>query len=254
MVRVLDEDPNLAAAMTPQALATARSDAIAPLLALPRGAASFSIESGGPGDLGLLVLDGMLAQHAWFGQMASIELLGPGDLLRPWVSPAYDEEMSVEWETLTPVRLAVLDRDFAVRIRSSPELIAALLDRTNERAYAQLHHAALRQARTVEDRVLLVLWHLAGRWGHVGSDGRILLLPQLTGEVLARIVGARRQSVSQALGELTRRGAIRRRPDRGWVIPVRPPQLERGLHGGSARKDRGQRPRATSGTRRRRES
>jgi CRP-like cAMP-binding protein len=232
MVRVLDEDPALGAAMTAQAFATARSDAIASLLRLPRGLVPLSVEAAdGPGDLGLLVLDGILAHRARFGRISSLELLGPGDVLRPWARPAHIEDISVEWEVLTPVRLAVLDRDFAVRIRSAPELIAALLDRAADRAYSQLHHAALRRARTVEDRVLLALWHFAGRWGHVGSEGRILLLPGLTGEVLAHIVGARRQSVSRALGDLTRRGAIRRRPDRCWVIPAPPAELERGLRG-----------------------
>jgi hypothetical protein len=57
------------------------------------------------------------------------------------------------------------------------------------------------------------------------------MLPQTSGEVLARIVGARRQSVSVALGSLRRRGLIEHQPDGAWILheyPDRMQQLKRG--------------------------
>ena len=48
---------------------------------------------------------------------------------------------------------------------------------------------------------------------------------EVTGEVLANIVGARRQSGSTALTALSNRGAIQRRLDGSWLIREKPPQL-----------------------------
>jgi CRP/FNR family transcriptional regulator, cyclic AMP receptor protein len=228
MVRVLDEDVELARHLSPQARELASTAAIAPLLKLPRGRTTFLIdEPATHGHFGLLVLDGLIARHLSFGQIGSTEFVAHGDLLRPWIKLGDGTEVAqVRWEALTPARLAVLDREFAIRVRPWPELTASLLDRGSQRVNSQLLQAALRQAKRVEDRVLLALWHFAGSWGQVGAEGRIVSLP-VTGEVLASIVGARRQSVSTALSALTQRGAIRRRDDGSWVIPDRPPQLAR---------------------------
>jgi hypothetical protein len=227
VVRILDEDPDLGRHLSPSARDEAFIAATAPLLTLWPGAWPFLIDEPAiHGHLGLLILDGLIARHVSFGQIGSTEFVGPGDLLRPWVRPDGVEATQVRWEVLTSARIAVLDRPFADRIREWPELTAALLDRGIERIYSQLLQAALRQARLVEDRVLLALWHFAARWGQVGSEGRIVNIPNMTGEVLARIVGARRQSVSTALGALQARGAIRRRPEGAWQIPNRPAQLE----------------------------
>jgi CRP/FNR family transcriptional regulator, cyclic AMP receptor protein len=46
---------------------------------------------------------------------------------------------------------------------------------------------------------------------------------RLSHEVLAEIVGARRPSVSVALGRLRKRGAVVRLPDRSWLLPGPPP-------------------------------
>jgi CRP-like cAMP-binding protein len=227
MVRVLEEEPALGKDLSPRAFALALSEAIAPLLALVPGVTASPINDPAlPGHLGLLVLDGLIARHASFGQIGATEFLGPGDLLRPWLMPESVEAVEVVWEVLMPTRLAVLDREFANRIRHWPELAAALLDRTAEQLYSQLLQAALRQARRVDDRVLLTLWHFAARWGQVTAEGRVVRLPNVTGAVLARIVGARRQSVSTALGALAGRGAIQRRPDGAWLLPNKPPELE----------------------------
>jgi hypothetical protein len=226
MVRVLDEDPDLGRDVPPRTRALARTEAIAPLLVFSPGVRSFLLERPAThGHLGLLVLDGLIAQHVNFGQIGSTEFIGPGDVLRPWVVPENGDSVRVRWEILAPVRLAVMDREFANRIRPWPELSAALLDRASDRIWSQLLQSALRQAKRVDDRVLLALWHFAGRWGQVSGEGRVVRLPNLTGQVLANIVGARRQSVSTALGALATRGAIRRRGDGSWLIPDKPPQL-----------------------------
>jgi CRP-like cAMP-binding protein len=227
MVRVLAEDPGLARHLSGRALALATSEAIAPLVQLEPGTRTFLLdEPHTHGHFGLLVLDGLIARHTTFGLITSTELLGPADVARPWVPPREHAELiEVRWEVLAATRLAALDRDFANRVRPWPEIAAALLDRAAQLANSQLLLSALRQARRVEDRVLLALWHFAGRWGELHPEGRTMRLSDISGQTLAGVVGARRQSVSTALGQLADRGAIKRRPDGSITIPEEPPQL-----------------------------
>jgi hypothetical protein len=226
MVSVLEHDPELGRHLSPTALEPARCAAIAPLLSLAPGARALATNGHPPrGHLGMLVLEGMVALQVSFGLVGATEFVGPGDLLRPWAMPDSVDVVCARWEALVPTRLAVLDHEFATRVRPWPELTAALLDRYTERLSSQVLQSALRQVRRVEDRVWLMLWHFAARWGKVTAEGRVVRLPNITEEDLARVVGARRQSVSTAIGALTARGAIQRRQEGSWIIRNKPPQL-----------------------------
>lgn len=80
--------------------------------------------------------------------------------------------------------------------------------------------AIVHQSR-VDVRVHMLLWHLAGRWGRVGSQG-VLLPLRLTHAVLADLVAARRPTVTSALSELGRRGKVES-TGRGWLLHGDPP-------------------------------
>jgi CRP/FNR family cyclic AMP-dependent transcriptional regulator len=233
MIRVLDVDPDLGRHLATEARITASAAAIAPVITAGVGPTSFLIEdSARYAHYGLLMLEGLVCVHLSFGQIGTTDFLGPGDLLRPWVDRGSAAELAqLSIEVLAPSRLAALDNDFARRIRPWPELTAALLDRAAQRSDAQALRAALYQAKRVEDRVLLALWHFAGRWGHMGPEGRVVNLQKMSGELLARFVGARRQSVSTALSRLVASGAITRRPDGTFVLSRQPPELEEVLRG-----------------------
>lgn len=226
MVRVLEEDPELGRYLPRGAFGLASTAAIAPLHTIERGTTSFLIDE--PlthGHLGLLVLDGLIARRVFFGQLGASEFYGPGDLLRPWTRRA-DSTVKVRWEVLAPTRLAALDQDFAGRVLAWPELAAGLLDRAAERSELQAIQAALHQAKRAEDRILLALWHFAGRWGETGPEGRTVRLPNVTGELLAQFIGARRQTVSTALGRLADSGELIRNVDGSITLPRQPPELD----------------------------
>ncbi len=77
----------------------------------------------------------------------------------------------------------------------------------------------------MEERLLAILWLLAESWGRVTRTGTTLPL-SLTHDVLGALVGARRPTVTLALGQLVRRGAILQQED-GWLLlewPGRPTQ------------------------------
>ena len=96
----------------------------------------------------------------------------------------------------------------AYRYRPWPEIPSALLRRASERGDVLAYQLAARQAVRVEDRLVLILWQLAERWGRVSPQGTVLRMPGLNHEVLARVVGARRSPVTKALGDLRRRGVV----------------------------------------------
>src|SRR5690349_2646617 len=78
--------------------------------------------------LGLLVLDGLLVRHVSVGGLRCCELLGPGDVLRPWDEDddAALIEASAAWRVLEPTRLALLDAGFARRAARWPSVSAEL--------------------------------------------------------------------------------------------------------------------------------
>jgi CRP-like cAMP-binding protein len=73
----------------------------------------------------------------------------------------------------------------------------------------------------LEERLLLLLWELADRYGTVRRDGVHVPLP-VTHQVLSELAAARRPSVSGALGRLAATGALVRVDD-GWLLSGEPP-------------------------------
>ncbi len=223
MVSVLEADPTLGAHLEPASLLAARREAFAPVLPLSRGPWEWERTPMQPGDsLGMLVLGGMLTRRQGIGELSFVELLGEGDVLRPWTSEESTTLASAaSWQVLSPARIALLDRDFALRTRHWPEIAAALLERSSLRSRSLVIALAIHGAVRVKDRLLLTLWHLADRWGHVTPRGTVLPIA-LTHESLAQLIGARRSPVTVALGELRREGLVRR--ERGtWLLSGSPP-------------------------------
>jgi CRP-like cAMP-binding protein len=68
-----------------------------------------------------------------------------------------------------------------------------------------------------------MMWHFADRWGRMTRDGARISLP-VTHSVLASVVGARRPSVTTALGRLQEQRLIERLPDGAWLLHGSPPE------------------------------
>jgi CRP/FNR family transcriptional regulator, cyclic AMP receptor protein len=80
---------------------------------------------------------------------------------------------------------------------------------------------AIAQQPRLDDRLWMLFWELADRYGRVHADGVHVDLP-LTHEVLSHLVAARRPSVSVALTKLAGQGRLLRN-GRGWVLSGDPP-------------------------------
>jgi hypothetical protein len=131
-----------------------------------------------------------------------------------------------------PTNIAVLDRRFVAAVARWPWLVADIVRRTAAWAERAAVLQGIGQLPRVEDRLLALLWHLADRWGRVGSEGVVVPL-RLSHEALGTLVGARRPTVSLALAELRGRDVMRSehggfvlQPD-GRALLDRAPEPER---------------------------
>jgi CRP-like cAMP-binding protein len=216
----LQEDAELAEAVDPGQREAAAASLVARQLELPPG--SWPGTAAGRDGIGLLVLQGLLVLRVGVAGRHSAELLGEGDVLRrPDSDWATQLAPTHSWLVLEPTRLAVLDSQFVNRLTGYPQLAGTLFGRAALRSrQLAVNMAIVHQAR-VDVRLHMLLWHLAGRWGWVRSDGIVVSL-RLTHSILAELVAARRPTVTSALSELGRNGLVRSVPE-GWLLCGPPP-------------------------------
>jgi CRP/FNR family transcriptional regulator, cyclic AMP receptor protein len=222
---VLDEDRALGELVPAERRDAARLASSAAVLAIPAGSwgareGANLVQSG----YGLLVLEGLLIRRVGFDGRFGAEVLGPYDLLRPWES---DGEASgllpfdTHWRAMTPIRVAVLDLPWAARMAAYPQVGAQLAGRALIRSRRLAAAMAIVQLPRLDERLWLLFWELADRYGRVRPDGVHVELP-LTHELLSHLAAARRPSVSGALTRLTEAGRVRR-AGRAWVLLGDPP-------------------------------
>ncbi|HWT25554.1 MAG TPA: Crp/Fnr family transcriptional regulator [Solirubrobacteraceae bacterium] len=223
-IHLLDADPELGRLLQGQRLVDARRELLTRIHSLERGPWDAErLRSAGPEHVGLLLIDGVVAREIALEDNVSAELLGPGDIVRPWQAqpPSQLMRAEVRWTIVEEARFAILDRHFAVQLARYPEVNAMLIDRLTERAQRLAMTQAISQLNGVERRLLALFWHLSERWGRVIPDGISVPVP-LPHRVIAQLVGARRPTVSTALGHLAERGELVRRPDGGWLLTGEP--------------------------------
>jgi hypothetical protein len=226
-LRLLDVDPDLGEGLSPEAFADARRDLIAEPLVVPRG--DWNAEgtwSAVPAELGLLIVDGVLLCEVDVGKRSTLEVLGPGDLVRPWPHGRHIAEIDVSLRYTVAdemCRMVVLDAHLARQAARWPSVLGEITGRALGRATSGTLRLLVHQVVRIDDRILLSLWGLAERFGKVTADGVLVPLP-INHTMMGRLVGAQRPTVSQAVGELTRRGALERTEDGGWLLHGEFPQ------------------------------
>ncbi|HVY76954.1 MAG TPA: Crp/Fnr family transcriptional regulator [Solirubrobacterales bacterium] len=219
-VPVLRLDPDLGAEIETPKRALAERACLASVHELPQG--EWRAEVGVDGErsgFGLLVLSGALCRRVEHRERSGAELVGPGDLLRPWddrIGEAASIPTDSSWAVVDPARLALLDAVFARRAAPFPEIAIGL----SRRALLRVRHISVLTAiagqRRIETRLNMLFWHLADRFGRVRGDWVDVPLP-LTHNQLAELVAARRPSVTTALGRLDEKGVLHRSED-GWLL------------------------------------
>jgi len=234
-VPILEWDPDLADGLSEEQRELAHRQVLADVLAYPSGPWTVGAEDfDGTASLGLLLIEGLMAREVTVGDYTCAELLGPGDLIQPWLRIGQEQSVTTEidWDVVEAASVAVLDRHFCERVARWPEIQAAIARRLMQRTHWLAFHLAVCGLRRVDDRLLSVLWHFADRWGTVTPDG-VRLNVRLTHEVLAAVTGARRPSVTTALRRLADEGRVRSLPRSRWLLLGRAPAELQEVRAGS---------------------
>jgi CRP/FNR family cyclic AMP-dependent transcriptional regulator len=227
-IRILEQDPDLAAQLHGDAIESARQRCTAELISLPAGPVSEGLtEPDAAKYFGLVVLQGILLHQLTVAGRETVDVRGRGDLIQPWpTADEHDDLVSASrWQALQPASLAGLDRRFMQESSPWPELgirLAARVARHTRRLSLRL---AVAQIPQVPDRLQIMLWELADRFGYVDTRGVVLPL-RLSHRLLAELVSSRRETVSRGLSELRSRGLVVPDP-RGFRLCGTPPPLER---------------------------
>jgi CRP/FNR family cyclic AMP-dependent transcriptional regulator len=205
---LLDLDPELASGLDVRMRLVARPALTAVTFAVEPGeldlARWLTAAERGPG---LLILSGALVGFTRVCDRVAAEVLDRGDVIE---SPSDEDEFvrgEVAWRALQPARLAVLDAGFAERAGPWPQVTDELLHRAQRRAHDLAAARAIAAQPRLDLRLVLTLWQLAPRWGKVEPGGIRVSLP-LTHQLLGRLVGAERPSVTHALKRLAAAGLV----------------------------------------------
>lgn len=219
LVGVLEVDPDLGGSLDGERLEAATMAAQALVERLAKGPWEPTELPPAIGEgFGLLILSGFLVRRVGRDDRHGAELLGAGDLLRPWqtLSQTASRPFATSWQAIAPVEVAVLDPAFARRVAPFPEIAARLVDRAMLRSRHLALELAIVGQRRIERRIEMLFWQLADRWGVRTPDGVRVEVP-LTHALLAELVAARRPSVSTALGQLAEAGTVTRAGD-AWLL------------------------------------
>jgi CRP/FNR family transcriptional regulator, cyclic AMP receptor protein len=222
-ISVLEAEPDLAEGLEGAALTAATRACRARAVEVRSGRWQPAFGDDERYGFGLLLLSGVLCRQVIQSECSGAELIGPGDLLRPW--DRYGEfstlPTSSQWTVLERAQLALLDRAFARRAAPFPEIASNLTGRALLRSRYLAITSAIVSQRRVDKRLTMLFWHLADRFGQKGSDGVHIPLA-LTHRTISELIAARRPSVTTALARLQKRGVLER-VGRGWLLAGEPP-------------------------------
>lgn len=176
---------------------------------------------------GLIILDGLIGRRVRVGRTVGTELLGVGDILRPWddEQPFELVPATLDWRVFSPTRLAVLDDRITTLIGRRAQLMVNFSGRIMRQSRRATYLMVVSHLPRIEDRVLATLWHIASTCGKVTPDG-VNIPFRITHEVLGEIVGAHRPSVTVAIQTLETRGRLIRTTANGFILPGLPPEWE----------------------------
>lgn len=221
-------DPDLAAAVPSARRQLAARSLQARAVEIPGGEWDGQVAGIDDTGLGLLVLSGILCRRVGQSHSYGAELVGPGDLMRPWEQVGAWSSIPTEarWTVIEPARVGVLDAAFAERAARFPRVGSELVGRALLRSRYLAILVAIISQRRIETRLTMLFWHLADRFGQV--RGEWVEIPiSLTHGTLGELVAARRPSVTTALSALQERGELVR-DERGWLLRgTVPPELRR---------------------------
>jgi CRP/FNR family transcriptional regulator, cyclic AMP receptor protein len=212
-VRLLDVEPDIGRFLTAEERAAVLKLVSVPVATVLKG--EFTLFDGGK-PFAALVLEGMLFQRLRVGDHVALRLLGPGDIVSAGGTLRSTLLTGAECRAASSTEVALLGDEVLVAARRWPQLMAGLHLQIAEQFERLAIQMVICQLPRVDQRLLALMWLLAESWGRVTPAGTVLPL-SLTHEALGELIGARRPTVTLALMELGKRGAIVK-ADGGWLL------------------------------------
>jgi CRP/FNR family cyclic AMP-dependent transcriptional regulator len=208
LARVPVEDHQLAERILMMPLVAARDEELADVIATQI-----------PGAFDFAIVEGVVLKETILARRSSLELLGPGDVLAPPLNVVRQVESRAVSRYLAhgQVSLAAINDRFRGAVRRWPRLADFLHDRLGRQTHRSSMHLAMLHEPRAEDRVIALFADLAERFGHVTADGILIALP-LSHEIIGRLVGSRRPTVTIALQQLAADGVLERLEDNRWKL------------------------------------
>ena len=128
-INLLDVEPEFGEGLNPQERAAAIRVLAVPSHVLEPGEWDPHEELGGIHPVvGYLLIDGMVTRDLLFAGRTTTELLGAGDVMRPWDDDVGFDALpfTASWHVHTPARVAVLDTRVAIASGRWPSVATAL--------------------------------------------------------------------------------------------------------------------------------
>lgn len=167
---------------------------------------------------GFVIVAGLLCREVALRDRYMFELLGPRDVLQlPVLGERPRLGGPVRLTTAVDTVVVTLGKSFARASARWPALLATVLRRLEAQRESLAVQGLIAHLPRAEHRLLLVLWHLADRWGRVTLEGTVLPLA-LTHDLLGQLIAARRPTVTLAVSALESEGYIRRMDDGAWLL------------------------------------
>ncbi len=191
-----------------------------PTSTLARGSIEFTDLLRDRNAFSAIVLDGILLQSIQLCDQVGVRLLGPGDILGLSGEAPSSLRVGVSMRSETAATVALLGNETLVAAHRWPRLVAGLFGRLAAQSERIADQLVICQLPRVEDRIQAIMWQLAETWGYVTRAGTVMPLT-LTHELLGGLVGARRSTVTLAIGRLAERGAVVR-SGHEWLLLEKP--------------------------------
>ena len=221
-VRLQDIGPEWLAAVPVAERPLAGRVAVASRLHLPAGAwtADALAYEGSGTPYAAVLLHGVVIRDIVLPGVASAGLFGPGDILKLWGHAETSLHDHMRWSCANDETVVAVLDDRMRRVTATwPGVGHVLRQRLADQLdSAELHRAIVSMPRA-EQRIFALMWMFADRWGTVTPDGVVVAL-NLKHELIGRLVGARRPTVSLALRALIDDGLLTRTADHRWRLPL----------------------------------
>ena len=204
----------------PERLATDLADHLCPVT-YEKGAVIFL--RGSPADFLFCVINGFVKLYLPHtnGHRTLVGLARPGDLLGFVDSLDADNRRGQVFEAhaLTKCSLGLISRDYVIKVARTldPDSITRLLEHVNTAWSRMFEWYARLMGLPFRERLQLVLENLKGRVGVTERRG-VLLLPALTHEDLAEMIGSSRPMVSRLINDMAEDGLLVRGEKQHYVL------------------------------------